>query len=216
MLNPKTQLSGIAEIARQVITNPAGFFKNMPKTGGFADPVLFVAVMAFASGLLIAVLSIIGFSIPGMAGVGLTAIIMVPIFAVIGSFIGAGVMFVIWKLIGSEQNYETAYRCIAYSAAIYPIGVLLNLVPYLGAIAATAWGFYLIVIASIEVHAIKKQTAYITFGILGALFILMNLSAQQQAAKFEDYANQYQESGQQQLDAQQKAILEMIKNSQQQ
>lgn len=57
-----------------------------------------------------------------------------PIAVAIGSFIGAAILFVIWKLMGSQEDYETAYRCGAYLMALAPITTLINVIPYAGAI----------------------------------------------------------------------------------
>ncbi|MEO6696945.1 MAG: YIP1 family protein, partial [Gammaproteobacteria bacterium] len=93
-----------------------------------------------------------------------------------GSFIGAGILYVIWKLMGSTQNYETAYRCLAYAYAITPVVTLLGFVPYLGLIGLV-WMLYLLVVASVEVHGIAAKTAWIVFGILTVLLALFQISA---------------------------------------
>jgi len=43
---------------------------------------------------------------------------------------------------------------------------------------------YFIVIASIEVHKIPSKKAWFVFGIIGAILIIMNISAQYSARKF--------------------------------
>jgi hypothetical protein len=177
----KPDFTQIPNQAIKVITNPAGFYREMPKTGGFVEPLVFVAVMAVITGVLIALLSLVGFGMQGMAVAGLAAIIIFPIFAVIGSFIAAAIIYVIWMIMGSKESYETAYRCVAYMTAIYPITAVLGMIPYLGAVVGTAWGFYLLIVASTEVHGIKAQTAYIVFGIIGALMILFQVSSEYSA-----------------------------------
>ena len=87
----------IAQI-KQIITDPVAFYKNMPKTGGYGEPIIFLLVAAVAGGIVYAGLSIIGLT-PGPNFAGLGAIIAFPIGGLIGSFIAAGVLFVIWKLI---------------------------------------------------------------------------------------------------------------------
>ena len=114
--------------AKAVITNPVGYYQTMPKTGGYGNPVIFVAVMGAVMGLITAVLSFFG-SAAGMMAAGLGAIIVMPIFAVLGAFIGAAILYVIWKLMGSAESYETAFRCQASVAAIYPISALLARAP---------------------------------------------------------------------------------------
>ncbi len=179
----RSKLNNVLQDAIKVITNPVGFYRNMPKTGGFADPVIFVLVMAVMMGLLIAIFSLFGASVIGAMAAGFSALIFMPIFALVGSFIGAAILFVIWKLMGSSESYETAYRCVAYAAAIYPIMAVLGLIPYIGTLVGIAWGVYLMIVASIEVHQLNRKTAYTVFGILGALLIVMNLGSEMAARK---------------------------------
>jgi len=109
------------------------------------------------------------------------AILIIPIMALIGSFIGAAILFVIWKLLGSEEFFEPAYRCVAYSTAIIPITALLGLIPYLGSIIKLAWSTYLIYVASVEVHNLKASTAMAVFGVLGSLMLFIALSGERAA-----------------------------------
>ncbi len=171
-------LPAILETAKRVVFDPVGFYRSMPQSGGFAAPVIFMLVMAVVSGIIIALLSLAwGGPGAGMA-IGAGAVIMLPIMALIGSFIGAAIMFVIWKLMGSEKNFETAYRCVAYAAAIMPFTTLLAFIPYLGSIVKVLWSFYLMYVASTEVHGIAAKLAAIVFGVLAAVILLLNLSAE--------------------------------------
>ncbi len=180
--------------ARAVLTDPRGYYSTMPKTGGFANPVIFVAVMAAVLGLITGIFGLFG---PGGFGGLIGAIILTPIFVVIGSFIGAAILFVIWKLMGSEENYETAYRCLSAATAIYPVVAIISFIPYLGTIVGVVWATWLMILASEMVHARNRKTATIVFGIIGALMLIMNLSAestsrhmsQEMESSFEDYEN---------------------------
>lgn len=171
--------------AKAVITNPVGFYQTMPKSGGYGNPVIFVAVMGAVMGLVTALLSFFG-SAAGMLAGGLAAIIIMPIFAVLGAFIGAAILYVIWKLMGSPENYETAFRCQASAAAIYPISALLAIVPYIGSIVMIAWGVFLMIEASVSVHGRPRRTAQIVFGILAALLILSNIASERAARQMEE------------------------------
>ena len=95
----------------------------------------------------------------------------------IGGFIGAAILFVIWKIMGSNENYETAYRCGAYMMAISPVTAVLSVIPYVGALIGLAWGLYLVVTASVEVHKIAAKTAWLVFGIITAIFALMSVGS---------------------------------------
>ena len=177
--------AAIPQKAINVVTRPAEFFQAMPKTGGFMEPLVFAAIMGLVAGVIQAVLSVIGLGHGGAYGAGvksgLAMIIFMPIFAAIGSFIGAAILFVIWKLMGSQEEYETAYRCGAYLMVLTPITSIINVVPYAGVIISLAICTFYIVTASVHAHNIPSQKAWLVFGIIGIIFALGSVSAQQRA-----------------------------------
>jgi hypothetical protein len=195
--NNAFDFSTVIEQAKQIITNPVDFYRNMSKSGGYSEPLIFLLVMAVASGLITAVLAIINL-LPIPAGVGMAMIIAFPIGALIGGFIGAAILFVIWKLMGSSENYEVAYRCVAYTSAIMPVVTVLGVVPYLGTLVRIIWGSYLAIVASMEVHGRQKNPSYIVFGILGALGLLMSIGGEKAqrelASNMEQYSRAMEES----------------------
>jgi len=79
---------------------------------------------------------------------------------------------------GSQESFETSYRGMAYTAAIMPITTVLNLLPYLGGVLGLVWMTYLLVVISTEVHEIKPKTAWIGFGAICAVFVLLTVSAE--------------------------------------
>ncbi len=184
-------MNSIFEDVRRVITNPVDFYRGMTKTGEFGNPIIFVLIMAVASAVLLGLFALFGVgNIGGAMAVGVGGVILLPIMFFLFSFIGAGTMFVIWKLMGSQESFEISYRCVAYASAIYPITALAGLIPYLGSLIGVAWWIYLMIIASQEVHQIAQKTAFMVFGILGALLIVTNLSsemaARHMASQFEN------------------------------
>jgi len=178
----KSVVDGIISAAKGVITNPVEFFRTMPKTGGFGDPLVFAVVLGVVMGVVTSAIGFVTFH-GAMRWASLASIIWGPVAALIGSFIGAAIMFVIWKIMGSNENYETAYRCTAYSYAIAPIAALAGLIPYAGALVGLAWGLYLIVTASVEVHKIAAKTAWLVFGIITAIWAMVSIGSQFAARK---------------------------------
>ena len=190
-------MNSILEDVRKVITNPVDFYREMTKTGGFGDPIIFVLVMAVVSAILLGFLSLLGLgSMGGAMAVGFGGMVLLPIMAIVFSFIGAGILFVIWRLMGSQASFEVSYRCAAYASAIYPITVLAGLIPYLGSLVGIAWWMYLMIIASVEVHQMAQKTAYMVFGILGVFLIVTNLSsemaARHMASEFENVGSSFE------------------------
>lgn len=176
--NMEKNVKNILNTAMKVITNPVGFFRDMPKTGGFIEPLIFAVALGLVSGVITAILSIFGLGSAVSFWIGLAFIIYYPVMIAIGSFIGALILFIIWKIMGSQEPYETAYRCAAYASAITPVTVILGIIPYLGFILILAWWLYLLLVASTEVHKIAQKTALMVFGIIFILLALFSTGLQ--------------------------------------
>ncbi len=193
-------LAVIFSTARQILTEPVAFYRSMDPAGGYANPLIFVLVMSAVAGLIGSLLAAMGLGLPGagMAGT-LFSVLVVPMFVVIGSFILAAVLFVIWKLMGSGGNYQLAYRCVAFASAILPVVTLAGIVPYLGTALRIVWGTGLMVVAAIEAHKISRTKAWLVLGLIGAFSLFSNLSAEHQARKLQQMAEgfkaEFQQSG---------------------
>lgn len=211
--------AAIPQTAIRVVTSPAAFFREMPKSGGFLEPLVFMVVMSVISGVLGGVLhalsNILGLHLYTGVAVGFMAIVMMPVLAAIGSaifgFIAAGILFVIWKLMGSNEDYETAYRCTAYLAAITPITTVLGIIPYVGGAIGLVVMLYYLVTASVEAQGIPLRKAWVVFGIITAVFVVLNVSAQITARRFARNMEQASESWKDASQEMQKAAEEMQK-----
>ncbi len=185
MNNTKFNLAKVLDDAVQVITKPADFYRGMPRSGGYPEPLIFVVVMAVVTGLLLTAYALFGGGRLGGMSLGLASVILMPVMAAIGSFIAAAILFVIWKLMGSERSFETAYRCTAYASAVYPISAVLSIIPYIGTLVGVVWGTYLIIVAGIEVHNLERKTVYVVFGIIGTVLLISNISGERAARQLE-------------------------------
>ncbi|MDH4230519.1 MAG: YIP1 family protein [Nitrospirota bacterium] len=210
--------AAMPQTAIKVVTSPAAFFRDMQKTGGFVEPLVFMVIMGVISGIIQAVLSILHLNVIGGIGAGISTLIFMPIALAVFGFIGAGIAFVIWKVMGSQESFETAYRCVAYTTALSPITTVLGVIPYLGSALGILLGTYYIVIASVEVHKIALKKAWTVFGIIAAVFILINISGQFAARKLSREAEQLQKQMeetatqmQENIEASQKAAEEAAK-----
>jgi hypothetical protein len=183
--DPKAMFGSIIEICKAVIIAPASFFRQMSTSGGYADPLVFAAVMGLAAGIIRVVVSLLGFSFGKFFMLLLTSLILTPILTGLFTFIAAGVLFVIWHLMGSRQNYEASFRCAAYALAITPITAVLNFIPYLGVVVGLAWMAYILVCASVEVHGTEPKIAWIVFGAICAILALGSVTMQHTARSFQ-------------------------------
>ena len=164
--------------ARQVVFDPHGYYAGMPKQGGYAEPLIYATVMGLVAGIIGAILS--GFTLGSDGGVqiGMAAIIVMPIAAVIGSFVFTFIMWVVWKLMGSRENYETAYRAVSATMVVLPFSAVIGLLPYFGTLVINVWFIWLMILASIHVHGLERKKSMTVIGILGAVLLLVNLSGE--------------------------------------
>jgi len=214
MAEANIDFAAIPQTAIRVVTKPAAFFKEMPKAGGFVEPLIFAAVMGVVAGIIYAVAGILGIGYMS-AGIGssLLMIIYMPIGAVIGGFIIAAIIFVIWKLMGSQENYETAYRCTAYLMSLTPIFAVLGLIPYAGGVINAAIYVYYIVIVSVQVHNLPSKKAWLVFGIIGLIFALLTVRAEYSARNMSSAAEQWRKAGEETAKAMEKSSREMQKQA---
>jgi uncharacterized membrane protein YciS (DUF1049 family) len=136
--------------------------------------------MSAVTGLIQALLLLFGLApdVQMSVTVAILSIILYPLVAAVAGFIIAAVLFVIWKVIGSQESYETAYRCMAYVGALFPITAVLGAIPYAGGVLGIALTTFFYVTASVETHKITAQKAWTVFGIIGVLLIAMNLGGE--------------------------------------
>lgn len=188
----KAVKQAILDSALRIIKDPAGFFRDMPKSGGFGDPLVFAVVMGVVAGLVRALLGLFHFGGIVSTGMAIAAVVLTPIMVIIFGFVGAAILFVIWKLMGSGESYETAYRCGAYASAITPITALVNAIPFVGMLVGLGWMLYLLVMASVEVHKIAAGTAWKVFGVIAAVLVLMGGCSEVAARKMRNHSEAWQ------------------------
>jgi hypothetical protein len=188
MNEPKTQPRGryLIDSAVDVIARPAVFFQRMSRSGGLLDPLMFLLMIGVLTGLVNLALSPLLLDEPFVVALG--SIVMIPVMLAVLGFVVAGALFLIWRLMGSRESFETSYRCVAYAAAILPITVVLGGIPYLGTFIVVMWWMLLLVVASVRVHGLRQPLAVAVFGAIGMLLVLMGLTVEYTALESADVA----------------------------
>lgn len=161
--------------AKQVLTDPYGFFRAMPKNGGYKAPILFLLSMFTVSLVIMLVLKgILGSAPLGIAGMIAGLMVGLIMMAVV-ILISTAVAHLIWILLGSRESFETSFRCLAYFSALAPIHSIASSVPAVGqwlSIPVTLYGLYLYIPASVEAHGISKKKAVVVAAIFGLLTLI--------------------------------------------
>ena len=153
---------------------PSDFYKRMPTTGGYADPLTFAAISYIIYGLLTALINR-GMSMGSMFGAKgfsfsmvLVSVIATPIIGIISLFIGGAILYIVYKLLGGTGSYEGTVRFIAYSTAVMAI----SWIPIIGLIASI-YGIYLYIVGGSFVHNVSMGKSAIAVLLPTILIILL-------------------------------------------
>lgn len=169
-------LAALIETTKQVLTEPAAFFRSMPVTGGLGSPLLYAVIIAYV-GLVASTIynlvfrSVLSSSLTQMGSggelerlapflAGTTSLVLNllfgPVFIVIGLFIGAGIFhLVLLALGGATRGFEATFRVAAFSQA----ASIFNVVPACGGLIGLVYTLVLLVIGLSEAHQISRGKA---------------------------------------------------------
>jgi len=157
---------------RGVVTAPVGFFRGIRRQGDFVNPLIFAIICYEVSAILGGLLGLVGVGMGDAQGFGsfLIGIILAPIGAAIGLFIGAGILHLLVMLIVGSRNagYEGTFRVGAYSA----VTTLVSWIPIIGLIASL-YGIYLAIMGIREVHNTSTGKAAIVVLIPAVVVFLL-------------------------------------------
>ena len=172
------------ETLQMVLTRPVEAFTVMKREGGFGEPLIY-AVVGGSVGAIVAFLFSLLFHSFGMltdqrnplgamAGMGIGSIgfiILIPLFIVIGLFIGAGIIhFCLMIVGGANQPFETTFRVLAFTQG--STGVL-QLIPVCGGLIACVWGIVVNCIGLARAH--ETDTGRAVLAVVLALVVCCGL-----------------------------------------
>lgn len=140
-------ISEWTETARNVLTNPADFFRTEMRRDGFGYPLRFALVSLVLASIIRAIGALIFSSMgSGALDAGLAAAVSTliggPIFGIIGLFIGAAVVHIFVYILGGEHRYSQTFAVGAYTTALTPVAAVLGIIPVIGGIASFVLSLY--------------------------------------------------------------------------
>ncbi|MFQ5683108.1 MAG: YIP1 family protein [Candidatus Binatia bacterium] len=142
---PRQGPKGFVRVWKKIILDPQGFYQEMPSSGGFENPLIFLAVCAFF--YLALKVIVIG------ATSAINALFLVSLVYIFGPGI---LMLASQFLFQGEGDYEGTLRICAYAGAC----LVLAWVPTLG-IFAYLYSSYLIFLGTEKVHRLDTTKAAI-------------------------------------------------------
>ena len=174
--------------ARDLVTHPVGFFRNIARRGDFVNPLIFALVCAVISafvggflGILYATVGIGDRGVGGAIGAFVASMFFTPIISAIALFVGAGILHLLVTLIIKPANtsFEATFRVVSYAN----VAQLVSWVPVLGPLVAVAASIVLTIIGIREVHETTSGKAALVVlipaavGLLVALFLIVVIGA---------------------------------------
>jgi hypothetical protein len=147
------------------------FFRGILRQGDLINPLIFALICYEVSAILGGLLRLVGIGATNQGfGSFLVSIILAPIFAAIGLFIGAGILHLLVMLIVGSRNsgFEATLRVVAYSA----VTSLVSWIPYIGGLLSL-YGIYLGIVGIREMHNTSTGKAALVVLIPAAVVLLL-------------------------------------------
>lgn len=167
----------LIENAKLFITKPQEAFQRTRRQGDYGSPLLWVLIIAVVVGIFQWIWSLLsfgsiatflppdareqmGFILSAMAGGGFfSSVILGPIFAIIGLFIGGAILHLCLMLVQglseSDAGFEGTVRGVSY-AYIAQLG---QIVPVIGGLIALVWSIFLLVVGLSTLHRTTQGKA---------------------------------------------------------
>jgi len=158
-----------------VLTKPDLAFRTMKTEGGLAEPLIYALIGGCVGGIVSLLLSL-GLQSMGLfagqrdtfaalAGIGvgsIALIVLVPVFIVIGLFIGAAIVHLCLMIVGgANKSFETTFRVLAFSQG--STGPL-QIIPVCGGLIAGVWALVVNCIGLARAH--ETTTGRATLAVL--------------------------------------------------
>jgi hypothetical protein len=153
-----------------VVLRPVDFYRGLQRRGDFINPLIFAIICYEVFTILTGLLALAGIGTPRGFGGFIVSLILAPVLAAIGLFIGAGILHLLVMLIVGSGNsgFEATFRVGAYAA----VTSLVSWIPIIGFIASL-YGIYLAIVGVREVHATTTGKAALVVLIPAAVVILL-------------------------------------------
>ena len=150
--------------ACKLLIDPKGFYASMPSnakehSNSIASPMALVILYGLISAAICFSYHKFGISNLCLFTEQMNIFVYYPVMMLLTSFIVTMIMFLLWQLLGSKQDFVTAYWCVAYAHIAFPIAMLASFFPYLGNVLGIVTSCLLLAIASVQVHKIRARLA---------------------------------------------------------
>ncbi len=189
--------NAFVETLVMVLTKPGEAFAVMKREGGLGEPLIYALIGGCLGGIVSLLFSMglqsVGFfadrhdMFGAMAGMGAGSaafIVLIPLFVVIGLFIGSAIVHLCLMIVGgANQSFETTFRVLAFSQG--STGPL-QMIPVCGGLISGVWALVCSCIGLARAHDTDTGRAVLAVflplivccgGLMLILFMLFGLGA---------------------------------------
>jgi hypothetical protein len=168
--NYQDPVQSFISTVQRVVLQPADYYRGILRRGDFLNPLIF-AIICYEVSAILGGLIALAFGNRGFGGF-IANIILAPIGAAIGLFIGAGILHLLVMVIVGSRNsgYEATFRVAAYTSVVN----LVSWIPFIGWIASL-YGIYLAIVGIREVHTTTTGKAALVVLIPVGIILLILL-----------------------------------------
>lgn len=143
---PQEGPRGFLNLWKRIITDPQAFYQEMPRDGGFENPLIFVGICAGVYFVLRLIVS------------GAPDAVNTLFLICLAYIFGPGILMLVSQFVfQGEGDYEGSLRICAYAGAC----LALAWVPALG-VLAYVYGLYLIFLGTERIHNLDQTKAVLT------------------------------------------------------
>ncbi|HSL00366.1 MAG TPA: YIP1 family protein [Rubrobacteraceae bacterium] len=157
---------------RGVVLSPVDFYRGIRRQGDLLNPLIFAVICYEVYTLLGGILRLAGLGVEMGIGEFLGALVLGPLFAAVGLFIGAGILHLLVMLFVGSRNagFEGTFRVVAYAA----VTSLASWLPFIGWVVSL-YGLYLAIVGVREVHTTTTGKAALVVLLPAAVILLLVL-----------------------------------------
>jgi len=171
------------EKVKTVILNPSEFFEEIKSEEGIGKAFVYLAVLSLINLLAGIIAFTFNISILSPLGslsqflpflgqyaplVGITLPVGIYILSLVGSFIGAGFVHLLVRLLGGKGSYSMTYKALVYSSTP---SLLLGWIPYVGVIPGI-YSFYLYLKGLSMLHLISMKRVFVAIFVIPVVVLL--------------------------------------------
>jgi hypothetical protein len=185
-------MADMKNVVLKLFVSPSTFFREMPKAEGFVKPLMFMVLVSVVDGFILSMSSLVNFKSASDVGMAVASVILLPLGIGISGFAASAILFAVWKMMGSQESYKTAYQCFAWIWATTPIITLAGLIPYIGPAIGIAIAIYFVIISSLEVHRLSPRKVWPVFLAAGAIGVFFSISDKSISGRLVELGATYQ------------------------